>query len=143
MYHWDQIEVSAAGQDKICVKFSIGYLAFYYLQSIKNQVVYVAVGCRIKLRTFLQIVSIEFIRRRSTISSSDLIPRRFISSLSLILRIRRSHLVILDIAQAHLLKRTLRSLRWPAVGAQDSQPHNKRFMTIAVKSRTRVTTLRD
>ena len=55
MYHLNQIKVYAAGQDKICVKSSIGHLVFSYLESTKLQVVYVAVGCRLRLRTVLQL----------------------------------------------------------------------------------------
>ena len=75
--------------------------------------------------------SIQSIHLRSKISPSDSIPRLFLISSSLILRIRRSRLVILDIAQTQLLKRTLRLWRWPADSVHESsQPNNERFMTI-------------
>ena len=55
MYHLYQIEVYAVDQDKICVKISIGHLVVSYLQSTKQQVVYVAAGCRLRLWAFLQL----------------------------------------------------------------------------------------
>ena len=36
MYHQYQIEVYAAGQDKMCVKFSIGHLVASFLRSTKH-----------------------------------------------------------------------------------------------------------
>ena len=87
--------------------------------------------------------SIQFMRLWSKISLSDLIPRCFLSSLSIILWLCRSRLVILDIAQNYLLKRTLRFWHRPAVSAHDSQPQSKRLKTISLESRTQVTSLRD
>ena len=119
MYHFYQIEVYAAGQDKICAKFSIGHLVFSYLQSTKHQVSSLR-GSRLssKVAGIFAIFSIQFILLRSKFLSSDSIPRRFLSSSSLILRIRRFHLVIVNIARTQLLKRTLRLLRSPEDSAQ-------------------------